>query len=476
MMLDPRVVDAAYRSFPPFSEWAAAHVDHARWNRYSARLEERGKSSPEQLALAQDVVKRAAAVDTGAIEGLYEVDRGFTFTVATQAAIWEAAVDAKGPRVRALIESQLRAYDHVLDLATGNQPVSEVWIRSLHAELCEPQKTYTVITEVGPQVQELPLGKYKHLPNHVLLAEGATHAYAPADLVPAEMHRLCEILRSDEFASAHPVLQASYAHYALVLIHPFADGNGRVARALASVFTYRSHSIPLMVLVENRKDYLESLAAADAGNYQAFVDFTMERALDSILLVDESLGAALSPRPADALGELDALFTTSGGYSQEQVDDAGRVLLEQIRAEFDAAVSRFEQGERVRIAVSRSNQYGRGALTLPGVRPVLATGWDRLSLNLATGAPVQADVHATFMVTVPLDAGRDDDVTMVDLETQRRVFSARLSELLPEPTAALKMRISIGVQRILGDALNRLVAAARSKAQSSRAPNGSAPS
>jgi Fic family protein len=476
MMLDPRAIDAAYRSFPPFSEWAAAHVDHARWNRYSALLAERGKSSPEQLALAQDVVKRAAAVDTGAIEGLYEVDRGFTFTVATQAAIWEAAVDAKGPRVRALIESQLRAYDHVLDLATGHRPISEVWIRSLHAELCEPQETYTVITEVGAQVQTLPLGEYKHLPNHVLRAGGGTHAYAPVDLVPAEMHRLCEILRSDEFASAHPVLQASYAHYAFVVIHPFADGNGRVARALASVFPYRSHSIPLMVLVENRKDYLESLAAADTGNYQAFVDFTMERALDSILLVNESLGAALSPQPADALGELDALFTTSGGYSQEQVDNAGRVLFEQFRQEFEAGASRFGKGQRLRIFVMTSNRSSGVSLRIPGVRQVVAPDWDSLSLQLQTGAPVSVAVNIHFSMAVPVDGRRDDDVSLVDIASQRRLFSARLAELLPEPTAALKMRVSIGVQRILGDALNRLVAAARSKAQSSRAPDGPAPS
>lgn len=475
-MLDPRAIDATYRSFPPFSEWVTAHVDHARWNRYSALLAERGKASPEQLALARDVVKRAAAVDTGAIEGLYEVDRGFTFTVATQAAIWEALVDAKGPRVRALIESQLRAYDHVLDLATGHRPISEVWIRSLHAELCGPQKTYTVITEVGAQVQALPLGEYKHLPNHVRLADGGTHAYAPVDLVPAEMHRLCEILRSDEFASAHPVLQASYAHYAFVIIHPFADGNGRVARALASVFTYRSHSIPLMVLVENRKDYLESLLAADTGNYQAFVDFTMERALDSILLVDESLGAALSPRPADALGELDALFTTSGGYSQEQVDDAGRVLFAQISQELEAAASRFEQGERLRISVRPTKRFDEINMGIPGVRQVVATDWDCLNLHLRTGEPVGAVVSIDFVMAVPVDGRRDDDVSLVDAATQRRLFSARLSELLPAPTAALKMRVSIGVQRILGNALNRLVAAARSKAQSSRAPNGSEPS
>jgi len=63
-------------------------------------------------------VKRAAALDTGAIEGLYEVDRGFTYTVAFETAAWEVELAKKGENVRPLFEAQLHAYDYVLDLAT----------------------------------------------------------------------------------------------------------------------------------------------------------------------------------------------------------------------------------------------------------------------------------------------------------------------------------------------------------------------
>lgn len=228
-------------------------------------VRDRSDASPDLLRRAQDVVSRAAAVDTGALEGLYETDRGFTFTVATQAAVWETLVDKKGQRVRTLIEAQLDAYDSVLDLATKRRPVTEAWIRGLHAEICRGQKTYMVQTERGPQEQQLPLGEYKNLPNHVRGRDGEMHSYAPADSTPDEMHRLCEELRSEAFVNAHPVLQASYAHYAFVVVHPFADGNGRVARALASVYTYRSHSIPLLVLVDNRNEYISALEAADRG-------------------------------------------------------------------------------------------------------------------------------------------------------------------------------------------------------------------
>jgi Fic family protein len=461
MMYDPHLTDAEYRSFPPFAEWAQNRVDLVRWERYSAVLQERGKVSPEQLAQAREVVKRAAAVDTGAIEGLYDADRGFTFTVATQAAIWEAAVDARGPKVRSLIESQLRAYDYVLDVATQNSPISEVWIRTLHRELCAPQETYTVATEVGVQTQALPLGEYKHLPNHVRLATGEMHAYAPVDLVSAEMHRLCEILRSEEFLNAHPVLQASYAHYAFVVIHPFADGNGRVARALASVYTYRSHSIPLLILVEDRKGYLDSLAAADAGNHQAFVDFVMERALDSILLVNESLGTALAPQTDMVLNEIQRLFTTKGGYSQEEVDGAGQLLFDLIREEFGAHAEGLEDGTRLQAYVSKGQrQY---VFTNPESRVPTLREWNVLYVNAQIGPPVAESSSREFGISVPVDAGRDDDVSLVELDTARRLFTARVSELLPSPTAALRMRISIAAQRIWSETIADALAKAKTK-------------
>src|SRR5712692_5006967 len=113
---DLRQLDAAYKLFPSFQEWSSATVDGVRWERYSATLDQRGKSaSPEQLKRARNIAVRAAAVDTGAIEGLYDVDRGFTFTVATQSAAWEIALRDKGEQVRSLIESQMSAYEYIVD-------------------------------------------------------------------------------------------------------------------------------------------------------------------------------------------------------------------------------------------------------------------------------------------------------------------------------------------------------------------------
>ncbi len=187
-----RQADANYHSFPPFEEWADCTIDDIRWDRYLNRINERSGLPPQLLSRARDIVKRAAAIDTGAIEGLYEVDRGFTFTVATEAAMWETALDSKGSEVRSLIESQLEAYDLVLDAATKQLEITEAFIRRLHEVLCKSQQTYLVQTEIGFQKQTLPLGQYKTLPNHVRKQDGTIHSYCPVDLVSSEMHKLCE--------------------------------------------------------------------------------------------------------------------------------------------------------------------------------------------------------------------------------------------------------------------------------------------
>jgi Fic family protein len=116
------------------------------------------------------------------------------------------------------------------------------------------------------------------------------------------------------------------------VIHPFADGNGRVARALGSVFTYRSSSVPLLILVENRQNYLDSLREADDGHYQSFVDFTLERGLDAIRLFDESIRAAMAPSVDDAVAKLKGLFVTKGGYSHKEVDLAGQSFIKAFEA------------------------------------------------------------------------------------------------------------------------------------------------
>jgi Fic family protein len=245
---DVAAVDALYRPFPDFSSWPRlGHSQRDLWARFSAALnDQKGRATDDQLARAVTVAVRAAAIDTGAIEGLYQVDRGVTLSVAFQTLAWEHALGERGDEVRELFEAQLAGYELAIDAVTGKTPLSEPWLRSLHEQICAPQATYRVLTETAWQEQPLRRGRYKESPNHVRLADGSYHVYAPVADVAPEMRRVFEQLRTSAFEEAHPVEQAAYAHYALTVVHPFADGNGRVARALGSVYLYKNRRFTVL--------------------------------------------------------------------------------------------------------------------------------------------------------------------------------------------------------------------------------------
>jgi len=226
--------------------------------------------------------------------------------------------------VRPLFEAQMAAYDYDLDLATKAEHMSEAAIRFIHEVVCRAQDTYAVVTAVGPQQQPLPKGQYKSLSNHVRTRKGTDHSYAPVDMTPPEMQRLVTELRSPEFITAHPAIQAAYAHYGLVVVHPFADGNGRVARALASVFAYREMSMPIVILTEQKDLYLDALEAADSGEYQQFVHFMTDRMLDTMNLVEDSIRTAVMPNPMSELADFERLYLTRVGIPMNKLTSLGR--------------------------------------------------------------------------------------------------------------------------------------------------------
>ncbi|MYB72110.1 MAG: Fic family protein [Gemmatimonadetes bacterium] len=59
---------------------------------------------------------------------------------------------------------------------------------------------------------------------------GGVHKGAPHERLPRLMEEYIDFINSRRFAGVHPVIRALLAHFFLVTIHPFGDGNGRVSR------------------------------------------------------------------------------------------------------------------------------------------------------------------------------------------------------------------------------------------------------
>ncbi len=443
-------IDADYRPIESFERWSGCTVDAERWKHYTEQVQNLRENNEDLLRRSLEVVKKAAAIETGALENLYELPHGFTITAAYQVAHLEAAFNESTEKARPYIQSQLEAYDMVLDFATQRRPIVEAWIRELHSEICKVQTTYRARTPMGDEDLPLPKGAYKTMPNHVVTPEGKIHPYAPVSSTSDEMHRLCTELARREFVDAHPIIQAAYAHYCLVRIHPFADGNGRVARALGSVFTFRSNSMPLLILYENRNEYLSALRNADKRRRQDFVDFLFERMITALQIVQQSILSTAVPSVEDVVGQLSNLYQTRGGFQHNDVDAAGHRLFELY---FTELKKRLGKGSRWYVAETNQDAQAH-SLQKPNTRHPISLGPRRATVHFVATAPARAALTFEIGLEVPVDCGQDDAFFMVAPGYEE--FAARMTDLAPNHSLPLQLRITMSVDKLISLGLDRL--------------------
>jgi len=78
---------------------------------------------------------------------------------------------------------------------------------------------------------------------------------------------------NDKINKLHPLYVASVAHYNLVRIHAFDDGNGRGARIFMNLILLKNGFFPVVVRNEKKRTYLEALSEADKGDLIPFISF-----------------------------------------------------------------------------------------------------------------------------------------------------------------------------------------------------------
>ena len=363
-------------------------------------------------------------------------------------------MDERGEQIRPLFEAQLSAYELVLDAATRGTPIVEAWIRRLHEEVCAAQATYRVLTQHGWEDRPLRKGRYKDDPNHVVQPDGSTHSYAPVAETAPEMARLVTELKAEAFQSAHPVVQAAYGHYALVSIHPFADGNRRVARALASVFLYRGLSIPLLVFADRKARYLDALRAADVGDHQSLTSFVARAAITATNVVIENLRAAAAPSAEGTVAQLRDLFHAQGELTHTDMDNLARRVLEEVNIAVrkrHSELPQFPPGLGADVVIRDGT-----LLEVPGFRPPRGGGRPQsVRLRVTSQPPANASVEEGFLVYV--STGRDSNETVLIIRERRREdHRFALEEVHPDLSTAGEARIAALVERVWNELLAEL--------------------
>ena len=186
--------------------------------------------------------------ETGLIERLYTFDRGITQLLiehGIQAHLIPHEHVANPDVVVAMITDHEAAVDGLFDFVKGERSLSTSYIKELHALITRHQETVESIDSLGRQTT-VPLrrGAYKVLPNNPRRLDGTIHEYCPPERVDSEMERL--ISMHHQRSDVAPEVEAAWLHHRFTQIHPFQDGNGRVARSLATLLFIKAGWFPLL--------------------------------------------------------------------------------------------------------------------------------------------------------------------------------------------------------------------------------------
>lgn len=113
-------------------------------------------------------------------------------------------------------------------------------------------------------------------------------SYMAWQKVPARLAEFCEWLNAGRKSLDRSDIRAVYtfsfeAHYRLVHIHPWADGNGSMSRLLMNMIQYEAGVVPSIVKKEARAEYIQSLSdAREAGDTAVFVSFMLKHHMDNM--------------------------------------------------------------------------------------------------------------------------------------------------------------------------------------------------
>lgn len=238
----------------------------AVWHEQVAELEQRQNYRDFLTRL-----RREWAIETGILERLYTLSVGATTTLLEQG--FDAALLSHGDSDRPireviqLIQDQYDTIQGLYQFVSGERPLGTSYLKELHQALTAHQPTYEAVDSLGNLVHRpLPRGVWKDQPNQV-----GNVACCPPEQVSSEVDRLLLWHAQHETIGVPPYLEAAWIHHRFTLIHPFADGNGRLSRCLGTLVFLKERWFPLVLTRAERTEYILALRDADNGNLGTLV-------------------------------------------------------------------------------------------------------------------------------------------------------------------------------------------------------------
>ena len=253
------------------------------WRAAKERLKQ---SSPDGLQRFSTQLVRRLSIETGILERLYDLDRGTTEALVTtgflEDLVTRSSTDIEPARLVSILTDQEAAIKLVMDCVAQNRTLTKGVIHELHATLTRHQETTAAVDQFSKRF-EIPLthGTFKQQLNNPSRPDGIIHEYCPPEHVDLEVERLLDWL--GDYSDEDPVILAAWAHHRFTQIHPYQDGNGRVARALTTLVLLEADLLPLVIDRDLRSEYIDGLGKADFGELGPLTDLFARLERNAIL-------------------------------------------------------------------------------------------------------------------------------------------------------------------------------------------------
>ena len=176
------------------------------------------------------------------------------------------------------------AYENAIELAKQHKPITIDMLISFSA---------LVMRNTGKEYKTA-LGDFSSARGELRLlnvtAGVGGRSYMNYSKVPAKLAEFCEKLNSERAQastmSVDELYQISFdAHYNLVTIHPWADGNGRMARLVMNMLQFEFGLIPTKILKEDKEEYIKALVSTREDDnldiFRGFMTSMMEQNLQN---------------------------------------------------------------------------------------------------------------------------------------------------------------------------------------------------
>ncbi len=209
----------------------------------------------------------------------------------------------KNNRIKS-IHSSLRIEANSLSIGQVRDVINGKTVLGERKEIQEVKNAYAVyekLAEINPfDVEQLKKmhgimtkylvdesGEFRKGEEGVFSGDKCIFMAPPARLVPELMDNLFEWVNQYK-EDVHPLIMSSVFHYEFVFIHPFSDGNGRMARLWHTAFLTKWNKvfeyIPIESQIEKFQDeYYESIAKCHTeGKSNTFIQFMLEQ-IDKVL-------------------------------------------------------------------------------------------------------------------------------------------------------------------------------------------------